>query len=215
MKRIADTDQFEPGIIYELQVYVDDIWHAFYVGETTDAERRLNEHQASARNASETSTLVYRTIQQQFVPAGCTWRMMPVHEYGAEGPTDAEDEHIMMLLRQGIILTNEKKGNANWMRERVAQAQDMRSRNITSYKEYKRITQQELNKKHKEWIDDQDQKKSGLPADFKKQVSIQAEIRFEKEQKRQLRNAKREASAAAYRRMQIENFEEEQRKNGK
>lgn len=215
MKRIADTDQFEPGIIYELQVYVDDIWHAFYVGETTDAERRLNEHQASARNASETSTLVYRTIQQQFVAAGCAWRMMTVHEYGAEGPTDAEDEHIMMLLRQGIILTNEKKGNANWMRERVAQAQDMRSRNITSYKEYKRITQQELNKKHKEWIDDQDQKKSGLPADFKKQVSIQAEIRFEKEQKRQLRNAKREASAAAYRRMQIENFEEEQRKNGK
>ena len=215
MKRIADTDQFEPGIIYELQVYVDDIWHAFYVGETTDAERRLNEHQASARNASETSTLVYRTIQQQFVSAGCAWRMMPVHEYGAEGPTDAEDEHIMMLLRQGIILTNEKKGNANWMRERVAQAQDMRSRNITSYKEYKRITQQELNKKHKEWIDDQEQKKSGLPADFKKQVSIQAEIRFEKEQKRQLRNAKREASAAAYRRMQIENFEEEQRKNGK
>jgi hypothetical protein len=215
MKRIDGTDHFEPGIIYELQVCVDDVWHAFYVGETTDSDRRLSEHRASARNASESSTLVYRTINQQFEPAGCAWRMMPVHEYGAEGPTDAEDEHIMMLLRQGIILTNEKKGNANWMRERVAQAQDMRSRNITSYKEYKRITQQELNNRHKEWIDGQDKNKPGLPADFKKQVSIQAQIRFEKEQKRQLRNAKREASAAAYRRTQIENFEQEQRKNGK
>lgn len=155
-KRIPNTDLFEPGVIYELQVQVDGSWHPFYVGETTNLEQRLNQHRWAAEHATEDSTLVYRTIRYQLEPAGCEWRMMPVHAYGAEGPEDAEDEHIMMLLRQNQILTNEKKGNANWMAERQAQAADMRQRGMTSYRKYKeQITQEQATAKHQKWLEEE------------------------------------------------------------
>lgn len=201
-KRISDTDQFEPGCIYELQVQVDGEWYAFYVGETTNTDRRLGEHQWAAKNATEASTPVYRTIKYQFEPAGCAWRMQPVHEYGAEGPEDAEDEHIMMLLRQGVTLTNEKKGNATWMHTRVAEAQDMVRRNITSYREYKQvITQEQLNARHAGWIADADNKRA-LPDGFYEQIGVSAEQRRQKEIDRLERIARRDAEVAAVRAQQ-------------
>jgi len=190
MKRIADTDQFVSGIIYELQVKVDGAWYAFYVGETTNADRRFAEHQWAAKNATEASTLVYRTISQQFEPAGCAWRMQPVHEYGAEGPEDAEDEHIMMLLRQGTTLTNEKKGNANWMADRQREAADMVQRKITSYRKYRQvITQEQLNLKHQEWLAED---KRALPEDFYDRIGVSAEQRRQKEIDRKEKAARRE-----------------------
>jgi hypothetical protein len=207
MKRVADTDLFEPGCIYELQVCVDGEWYAFYVGETTDPDRRLAEHQWAARNATESSTLVYRTIKQQFEPAGCEWRMQPVHAYGAEGPEDAEDEHIMMLLRQGVTLTNEKKGNANWMTQRVAEAANMVERNITSYKKYREvITQEQANARHAGW---DTQHKRSLPEDFYNEIGVKAEQRRQREIDRKERQARRDAEVAAVRVQQEAEWQEQ------
>jgi hypothetical protein len=68
---------------------------------------------------------------------------VPVVEYGAEGPEAQEDEHMMMLLVDGYELTNERKGNAAWMTERMAAAEDMRERGIRSFKEYRTTLEQE------------------------------------------------------------------------
>ena len=209
-KRIPDTNLFEPGVIYELQVQVDGSWHPFYVGETTNPEQRLNQHRWAAEHATEDSTLVYRTIRYQLEPAGCEWRMMTVHEYGAEGPEDAEDEHIMMLLRQNQILTNEKKGNANWMAERQAQAADMRQRGITSYKKYKEIvTQEAANARHAAWLSDiKPLDEHRVQATFilnnvRASVNDLAEERAAKAAEKAQRAAKREARVAAARAEQI------------
>jgi hypothetical protein len=208
MKRIADTDQFVSGIIYELQVKVDGAWYAFYVGETTNADRRFAEHQWAAKNATEASTLVYRTISQQFEPAGCAWRMQPVHEYGAEGPEDAEDEHIMMLLRQGTTLTNEKKGNANWMADRQREAADMVQRKITSYRKYRQvITQEQLNLKHQEWLAEDATDQRGLSADFKQSIALAAEQRAQALKKKQERAEQQAAEVARHRQQQIREYE--------
>lgn len=206
-KKIENTDQFEPGCIYELQVCVDGEWYAFYVGETTDPDRRLAEHQWAAKNATEASTQVYRTIKFQFEPAGCAWRMIPVHEYGSEGPEAGEDEHIMMLLRQGVTLTNEKKGNANWMTQRVAEAQDMVRRNITSYKKYKEIlSQEQLNGRHAGW--DKGNRRA-LPEDFYDKIGVSAEQRRQKERDRKERQARRDAEVAAHRARQEAEWNEQ------
>lgn len=209
-KRIEHTELFEPGVIYELQVCVDNTWCAFYVGETTNPDRRLAEHQWAARNATEASTLVYRTIKHQFEPAGLEWRMLTVHAYGSEGPEDAEDEHIMMLLRQNQVLTNEKKGNATWMADRVREAQDMRARGITSYKQYKQVlTQQALNERHQEWLAEDATETRGLPREFKQAVADRAQQRFDAEQKKAERVRAREAAVAAHRALQIAEWEKE------
>lgn len=204
-KRIEGTDLFEPGIIYELQVCVDDTWYAFYVGETTDPDRRLAEHEWAAKNATEASTLVYRTISQQFEPAGCAWRMQPVHHYGAEGPEDAEDEHIMMLLRQGVTLTNEKKGNAAWMTQRVAEAADMVARGITSYKKYREvITQEQANAKHAEWLKEN---KPALPKEFYTSMAERANKMAEKAREKMARADRQAAAVAEHRAQQIAEWE--------
>jgi len=206
-KRLEGTDLFEPGCIYELQVCVDGEWYAFYVGETTNTDRRLAEHQWAAKNATEASTLVYRTIKHQFEPAGCEWRMMPVHAYGAEGPEDAEDEHIMMLLRQGVTLTNEKKGNAAWMTQRVAEAQDMVQRNITSYRKYREvITQEQADAKHREWLKDNTR---ALPDDFYESMAERAHRLAEKAREKIARADRQAAAVAEHRAKQIAEYEKE------
>ena len=65
--------------------------------------------------------------------------MFEIDQYGVEGPEALEDEHIMRLLVDNVALKNTKKGNANWMDERMAVADDMRERKITSYKRYKEV----------------------------------------------------------------------------
>jgi hypothetical protein len=206
-KRIPNTTEYLPGIIYELQVCVDGRWEPFYVGETTNSARRLREHQLNAQSATEQSTFVYRSIAV-FNTEGLSWRMMTVHEYGTEGPEAAEDEHIMMLLRQGVALTNEKKGNADWMTERVAQAADMVRRKITSYREYKAaITAEQLAQRHLDWLAEDATDHRALPAKFYRDLEEQAEQRALAEQARQQRAARRAESVAAARAIQIAEWE--------
>jgi hypothetical protein len=207
-KRIPDTNEYLPGVIYQLQVCVDHTWEPFYVGETTNPDRRLREHQLRAQVATENSTFVYRSIRYAFEPAGLPWRMITVHEYGTEGPEAAEDEHIMMLLRQGVVLTNEKKGNVNWMAERVAQAEDMVRRNITSYREYKAvITAEQLRERHQDWLAEAATERRALPDSYYQKVEAEAEQRALAEQARQQRAARREESVRAARAVQIAEWE--------
>lgn len=146
-KKIFDKDDklvgFEPGCIYELRFTHSGVDIPFYVGETTDAERRLAEHIYGAKNADFTSETKYQFIATALDANGIPWTLVPVIEYGAEGPEALEDEHMMAVLVDGYELTNEKKGNAAWMQERVAVAEDMRERGIRSFSEYKRTLAEE------------------------------------------------------------------------
>lgn len=153
-KKIAGTDRYLPGVIYELEVEVDSVWTPFYVGETTNPDRRLQQHRSAAAAATELSTCVYRTIGLIFEPQGLTWRLQPVAEYGSAGPEAEENEQIMLRLRQQHVLTNEKKGNANWLAERQAEAGHMTQLGMTNYAEYRqRVSQQQLNRRHQQWIE--------------------------------------------------------------
>lgn len=146
-KKIFDKDDkfigFEPGVIYELRFTHEGVDIPFYVGETTDTARRLSEHQYGARTADSTSETKYQFIANALTPHDIAWTLVPVIEYGAEGPEALEDEHMMALLVDDYPLTNEKKGNANWMMERQAVAEDMRERGIRSYREYKKALVEE------------------------------------------------------------------------
>jgi len=146
-KKIFDKDDkligFEPGVIYELRFTHQGVDIPFYVGETTDPERRLAEHIYGARNAAFTSETKYQFIATALDANDIPWTLVPVIEYGVEGPEALEDEHMMALLVDGFKLTNEKKGNASWMIERIAVAEDMRERGIRSFSEYKKTLAEE------------------------------------------------------------------------
>jgi len=153
---IGEDIKYAPGVIYDLGALGNGIRVPFYVGETSNADKRLAEHRRAGRDANDDSTKVYQTIKD-LDNAGIEWDMKVLAEYGEEGPTDLEDEWIMNHLYAKIKLRNMKKGNANWEAERVAAAADMRKRKITSYRQYKKIiTQEELDKKHAEWIREQE-----------------------------------------------------------
>jgi hypothetical protein len=138
MKRNEDGT-YQPGIIYELRCKIEDAWHPFYVGETINKATRLGQHQVSAKHANDESTLVYRFIHDYLDTNNIEWDLFEIDQYGEEGPEALEDEHIMILLVEGVSLKNSKKGNANWMTERMAVADDMRKREITSYSLYKQV----------------------------------------------------------------------------
>jgi hypothetical protein len=162
-KKIAGTDRYLPGVIYELEVQVDSVWTPFYVGETTNPDRRFQQHRSAAAAATEHSTCVYRTIALIFEPEGLAWRLQPVAEYGDTGPEAEENEQIMLRLRQQHVLTNEKKGNANWLAERQAEARHMTQLGMTNYAEYRqRVSQQQLNQRHQQWIEQDPAEQSPL-----------------------------------------------------
>ena len=138
MKRNEDGT-YQPGVIYELRCKIDDAWHPFYVGETISITQRIGQHRVSAKYADEESTLVYRFIHDYLDANNIEWDLFEVGQYFEEGPEALEDEHIMILLVEGVALKNSKKGNANWMTERMAVADDMRKRSITSYSLYKQV----------------------------------------------------------------------------
>ena len=138
MKRNEDGT-YQPGIIYELRCKIEDAWHPFYVGETISITQRIGQHRVSAKYADEESTLVYRFIHDYLDANNIEWDLFEVGQYDEQGPEALEDEHIMILLVEGVSLKNSKKGNANWMTERMAVADDMRKREITSYSLYKQV----------------------------------------------------------------------------
>jgi len=94
---------------------------------------------SSAKYADEESTLVYRFIHDYLDANNIEWDLFEVDQYGEEGPEALEDEHIMRLLVDNVALKNTKKGNDLWMTERMAVADDMRKRDIKSYKRYKEV----------------------------------------------------------------------------
>ena len=131
---------YEPGIIYTL--VRDRTSEPFYVGETTDQARRLAEHRWGGQNADGDSELKYQFIAA-LEAAGETWSMVPCFEYGSEGPEELEDELIINLLVRGHTLTNERRGNATWLAERLAIADEMRELDIASYHEYRAYQQRQ------------------------------------------------------------------------
>lgn len=133
---------FQPGYIYELRYEQNEEHYPFYVGETTDLDRRYAEHAAAGRAADSDSTSVYQAIHD-FDSAGIKWNIFKVAEYGAAGPEDLENQYIIQAIQAGANLMNEKKGNENWMAEMQAAAADMTSRGIDSYREYRRVTEAE------------------------------------------------------------------------
>jgi hypothetical protein len=139
----GEFTDFEPGVIYELRFTHSGVNIPFYVGETTDPERRLAEHIYGAKTATADSENKYQFISNALAPHDIPWTLVPVIEYGAEGPEALEDEHLMALLVDGYPLTNEKKGNANWMNDRLIVAEDMRERGIRSFREYKIVVEKE------------------------------------------------------------------------
>ena len=133
---------WQPGIIYELRVCIDGTWLPFYVGETTDPTQRLADHYRRSRPDGDDKTLKYQAIRD-FESAGYQWDLFPVCSYGAEGPEDLENQCIIEAIQAGAGLQNEKKGNENWMIQMQTAAQDMIQRGITSYREYREITNAE------------------------------------------------------------------------
>lgn len=157
MKRIANTDQFEPGVIYELRCQLGDHWHAFYVGETTNVQARKSQHTSASKSDTR---LVYQFIRETLAPNNIAWDLFPVEQYGAEGPTDLEHEHIMALLHDGVRLKNMKKGSDVWMQQQIAIAEDMRGRGIRSYRKYQHTLSLEAQQrvaaaKQAKWIEEQ------------------------------------------------------------
>lgn len=118
--------------IYELRVKIDDDWYPFYVGRTNDPDRRIGEHRSSARNADESSTLVYKFIHDEITPYQFEWNLFVVDAV-------SEDQHIMDLLRGGVKrLMNMKKGDPAWLERRIAEAADMNNRGISDYRVYRK-----------------------------------------------------------------------------
>ena len=177
------------GIIYELRCCINNEWHPFYVGRTEHQHQRLQGHRSSIINGT---TLVYQFIREQLVPANIAWDLFPVDVYD-DDYIDQEDEHIMMLLVEGIILKNMKKGDATWMQRRQAEAGDMRRRGLTSYRTYRQqLTLEEQERiaaeRHERWLAEKNK-----PVSFARSILDKIEIetaparadkRFKMEQKK-------------------------------
>jgi hypothetical protein len=144
------------GIVYELRCMIDDEWHPFYVGQTNNPKRRIGEHRNDAKNAKETSTLVYRNIKEYLLANDIKWDMFEIEKFDETSPDDLEDEHIVRLLMTGAKLWNSKKGSPNWLEDRQKAADDMRARNIFSYRKYREVLSLE---EHNRKIEEQNAKR--------------------------------------------------------
>jgi hypothetical protein len=120
------------GIIYELR-YFEGTWIPFYVGETYHGDKRKAEHIYCGKVGKKLPVYAYI---QALNDRGRKWDLFPVDTYDAGGPENKEDEHIMKNLMAGISLLNAKKGNANWMNNRIKAAPKMKKLGIKTYKEW-------------------------------------------------------------------------------
>lgn len=209
MKRNEDGT-YQPGYIYELRCKIEDAWHPFYVGETISISQRIGQHRVSAKYADDTSTLVYRFIHDYLDANNIEWDLFEIDQYGADGPEALEDEHIMRLLVDNVALKNTKKGNDLWMTERMAVADDMRKRKITSYKRYKEVLTYE---EHQRKVDEANQQRleriefeirtQTKQEQIRQQMIEQAKVfaeqaRIKLEQENQARIARAEAERLAW-----------------
>jgi len=132
MKKI--NGYYVPGYIYQLGVSLDGVFYEFYVGETTEPHRRFNEHKGAAKAGKE--LLVY-DFMRQLNHIGQETIMIIVDRYGANGPEDKEDEHIMNSLLKGAKLQNMQKGSQGWMNNMIKIRDQMIIHKFTSLRLYK------------------------------------------------------------------------------
>ena len=175
----------KPGVIYELRLEIDSEWYPFYVGESSNYRMRLAQHRAASVTEK---TLVYTFIREELTPNNIKWDIFPVIHYPIGSPDDLEDEHIMVLLQQGVLLKNMKKGNANWLQNMMDMAADMKTRKITSYRTYRAVKEQEsLNElsrkaeeKHQQWLHEQvvERMKAVAREEYKKKQQEEAAIGY-------------------------------------
>ena len=175
----------KPGVIYELRLEIDGEWYPFYVGESSNYRMRLAQHRAASVTEK---TLVYTFIREELTPNNIKWDIFPVIHYPIGSPDDLEDEHIMVLLQQGVLLKNMKKGNANWLQNMMDMAADMKTRKITSYRTYRAVKEQEsLNElsrkaeeKHQQWLHEQavERMKAVAREEYKKKQQEEAAIGY-------------------------------------
>ncbi len=182
----------KPGVIYELRCEIDGEWYPFYVGESSNYRMRLAQHRAKSITEK---TLVYTFIREELTPNNIRWDIFPVIHYPIGSPDDLEDEHIMNLLQQGVLLKNMKKGNANWMKNMMDMAADMKIRKITSYRAYRAQKEQEsldeltrkAEEKHQQWLIDEAVRKVEIEMEQRREEIRQKQIAQENEKQRQYR----------------------------
>lgn len=175
----------KPGVIYELRLEIDSEWYPFYVGESSNYRMRLAQHRAASVTEK---TLVYTFIREELTPNNIKWDIFPVIHYPIGSPDDLEDEHIMVLLQQGVLLKNMKKGNANWLQNMMDMAADMKTRKITSYRTYRAVKEQEslyelsrkAEEKHQQWLHEQavERMKASAREEYKKKQQEEAAIGY-------------------------------------
>lgn len=135
-KRISD-DKWHSGFIYRLCFKDGEDWIPFYCGESYQPQVREEQHRKGGQ--SDDDRLVYEAIREMN-EAGIEWKMIIWCEYGEEGPEALEDECILSTLAEGWSLTNMKKGNANWMEQKLAEVAEMKALKLTprQYREHKK-----------------------------------------------------------------------------
>jgi len=162
MAKRNNDGTFVPGVIYELGVAGDN-WVPFYVGESHDANCRINGH-ISATKKSQTDVYIHT---RSLDAAGIAWVLKVIDNYGIEGPTDKEHDHIIRNINLGFKLKNMKKGNQHWMEQMERDAADMKKLGMTSYSGYKKYVkiledaerQKRLDERHARWAKEAAEKK--------------------------------------------------------
>jgi hypothetical protein len=142
--------------IYELRMFDGGQWIPFYVGQTSDPKKRIVSHRSSSKTGVENKYQLIRQLDSENIK----WDLFVVKEYDEDEVGSYENDRILELLRNGILLTNMKKGSPNWIEQRQAIADDMNRRGLpsgTTEKQYRAIvTQEALDAKHAAWIREQE-----------------------------------------------------------
>jgi hypothetical protein len=144
--------------IYALEFKAGDQDIVFYVGHTTDLERRANEHQVNSENPkhAEYDTEKYqwcRSLRRQ----GLEFELVPLQLY-ASTDEDSEYEWILRQARQNVLakisfynghpLCNMKGGDFIW--EMMA---DKAIKSAKDIKEF-RLNKQKIDREHRSYIRD-------------------------------------------------------------
>lgn len=116
--------------IYALYFGDDAVRAYFYVGHTTDPERRLKEHKRSAVNGTEDK---YQYIRQELDPHNIKWDMEVIKTIpDGEYPPDYERYYVIKYTLEGHPLQNMKHGDLSKRKELEEQLADTSIRSVES-----------------------------------------------------------------------------------
>jgi len=96
---------FEPGVIYELRFTHSGVDIPFYVGETTDPERRLAEHIYGAKTATADSETKYQFIANALDAHSIPWTLVPAIGVCAAVPMHEITHWLRMYKEHGAVFT--------------------------------------------------------------------------------------------------------------